>query len=689
MKNKKYKKVNKFLIYFVSILITFGVLATTISNKKFTLEVGEIAPIDIKARVDVIDKYTTESLKEDAVDSVQNQYKKDAEVKSNSIKMSNEFFNRIINYKKSDRTDIEVKDFLVKSDNYGIKSKGYEALVNLNNDELRYILTTINNEINKIYDSPLEEDDTTKIEREKENLKDTISSFNISDAAKEAVEIFSLNLVKPNYFYDEEKTQELKKEAADSIVPIIIKKDQLIVKEGEPISNSQYELLDELGYLSSGKGNPMPFVGIATIVIIIYGIMYFYFKKFHKKLFDNNKKTLLIFLIIIASLGLTRIMVLVHPYFLPVAFLSLLLTILIKSKIGQTVSIFNTIFMAIIVGLDVQVIVILSLLSILSIIFLNKVEERNDIIVTSLYVGAVGFLVTLSLGFLTSSAFVENLKASIFILSGTIVSGVVVIGILPVIESLFSIVTNIKLLELSNPNNELLKRLQMEAPGTYHHSIMVGNLAESAAEIVGGNNILLRVSAYYHDIGKLSRPEFFKENQLTSKNPHDEISPNLSTLIIINHVKIGLEMADEYKLPQEIKDMIGQHHGTTLVKYFYITMKNDETNDKPVLEEDFRYPGPKPQTKEAGILMLADSVEAAVRSIKDPTPRKVDEMVYNIFSDKLDDGQLDECSLTFKDVVAIRESFLKTFGSIYHSRIEYPKEKQKQSEKNINKKGRR
>lgn len=681
MKKNKYDKIYRFLIYFISAVVTLGILVTTISNQKFTLEVGEIAPMDIKARVDVIDKYTTETLREDAVNAVQKQYKKDAEVKSNSIKMNNDFFNRIINYKKSEMDDEALIDYLTKNDEYDITSKGYEALVALNNDELRYILSTINNEINKTYDSPLEEDDPTKIEREKENLQDIVSSFNISDNAKDAVGIFSENLIKPNYFYDEEKTIALEKEAADSITPIIIKKNQLIVKEGEPVSNSQYELLDELGYLSSGKSNPMPYVGIGALIVIIYGIIYYYLKKFYNDLYYNNKKVLLIFLLVNASLGLTRIMVLVHPYFIPIAFLSLLLTILIKSKVAQTISIFNTIFMAIIVGLDVQVIVMLSILSILSIIFLKKVEERNDIIVTSFYVGLAGFFMTLSLGFLSSSALIENFKDSIFILLGALVSGVVVIGILPIIENSFNIVTNIKLLELSNPNSELLKKLQMEAPGTYHHSIMVGNLAESAAEVVGANSILLRVSAYYHDIGKLARPEFFKENQLTSKNPHDEISPNLSTLIIINHVKIGLEMAEEHNLPGEIRDMIAQHHGTTLVKYFYITMKNDETNDLPVLEEDFRYPGPKPQTKEAGIMMLADSVEAAVRSLKDPTPRKVDEMVYNIFADKLDDGQLDECNLTFKDVVAIRESFLKTFGSIYHARIEYPKEKKKNQAK--------
>ncbi len=319
------------------------------------------------------------------------------------------------------------------------------------------------------------------------------------------------------------------------------------------------------------------------------------------------------------------------------------------------------------------------LTSVLSIIFINKVEERNDIIKSSFYIGIVAFLLSLAMGFLLSNAVPDTFRNSLLVASGVLMSGVLVIGFLPMIENTFNVVTEIKLLELANPNNPLLKRLQMEAPGTYHHSIMVGNLAEAAAEELHANSILLRVAAYYHDIGKLSRPQFFKENQIGSKNPHDEITPNLSTLIIINHVKIGLEMAEKAKLPEEIKDLIAQHHGTTLVKYFYLTMKNNAEDPDSIKEEDFRYPGPKPKTREAGIMMLADSVEAAVRSISDPTVGKVEAMVYKIFKDKIEDGQLDECDITFSDVSRIRKNFLKTFGSIYHERIEYPEDKRKKN----------
>ena len=257
---------------------------------------------------------------------------------------------------------------------------------------------------------------------------------------------------------------------------------------------------------------------------------------------------------------------------------------------------------------------------------------------------------------------------------GTITSAILTIGLLPILEGAFDVVTTLKLLELSNPNNPLLKKLLMEAPGTYHHSMLVANLAEMAADEVGANSVIARIGAYYHDIGKITRPYFFKENQLTNENPHDNINENLSAMIIISHVKDGVEMAKEYNLPEMIIDIIKQHHGTTLVKYFYYTARNKSDNPDDIKEEDFRYKGPIPNTKESAIIMLADSTEAAVRSINDPTTKKLEEMINNIVDDKVKLGQLDNCELTLKDLSKIKECFLRALNGIYHKRIEYPKE---------------
>ena len=666
-------------IFLVSIIVTFTILLTSIVNKKYDLKVGDIAPVDFRANVDLVDEVTTKALIEDAVASVQNQYTQELEVRRNALKESNDFFNGIINSRNPMVSLDEIATVLSERGTYGISQEGYFALLSIDNSDLRYALNTINNGINKIYETPLEEDDENKITRSRTEMSDIVDSFSFNEAAKNAIKQLVVTLVKPNYFYDEEATARLKEEAENSITPVLIKKNQTIVKEGDPVNANQLEILSELGYLSESGFNALPYSGLVVAVLSIHLIIVFYLMRFYKVIYEDTKKIALIFLLMNLALALARVMVIISPFIVPYTFLPMLLTILVKKRVGQSLALYSAVFLSIVTGFNVQVLLLLMLTSILSVIFINKVEERNDILKSSFYISVVTFVVSLSLGFLLSNSVTDSIRNSLFAASGVILSGILVIGFLPLIENTFNVVTEIKLLELANPNHPLLKRLQMEAPGTYHHSIMVGNLAEAAAEELHANSILLRVAAYYHDIGKLSRPQFFKENQIGSKNPHDEISPNLSTLIIINHVKIGLEMAEKAKLPQEIKDLIAQHHGTTLVKYFYLTMKNNAEDPDSVKEEDYRYPGPKPKTREAGIMMLADSVEAAVRSISDPTQGKVEAMVYKIFKDKLEDGQLDECDITFSDVSKIRKNFLKTFGSIYHERIEYPEDKRKKA----------
>jgi len=251
---------------------------------------------------------------------------------------------------------------------------------------------------------------------------------------------------------------------------------------------------------------------------------------------------------------------------------------------------------------------------------------------------------------------------------------VLTIGLLPFFESVFTLVTPLKLLEISNPNHPLLKKLLIEAPGTYHHSLMVGNLAEVATEDLGGNALLARAGAYFHDVGKLKRPDLFKENQF-SENPHDRMTPNLSAVVITAHTKDGIEIATKYKLPLVIKDIIKQHHGTTLVAYFYYkALKSNEGEEikQKIKQETYRYEGPKPQSKEAAIVMLADSVEAAVRSMTEKTESKIEVLIRKIIKDKLDDGQLDKCQLTLADLDTIANSFMRVLSGYFHAREQYP-----------------
>jgi putative nucleotidyltransferase with HDIG domain len=256
----------------------------------------------------------------------------------------------------------------------------------------------------------------------------------------------------------------------------------------------------------------------------------------------------------------------------------------------------------------------------------------------------------------------------------SVLSSIVVLGILPVFEYLFSTVTNISLLELADFNHPLLQRMIMEAPGTYHHSLVVGNLSDAAARAVGSNALLARIGAYYHDIGKIEKAEYFSENQ-PQESKHDELAPNMSKLVIMNHVKEGVDLAKKHKLNPRLIDFIQQHHGNSLVYYFYRRALEGLEDDRQIQEEGFRYPGPKPNSKETAIVLLADSVEAATRAMRDATPAKIEEVVHKIINNKFIDGQLDECELALNDLEKISQVFIRILGGIYHNRVTYPESK--------------
>ena len=304
---------------------------------------------------------------------------------------------------------------------------------------------------------------------------------------------------------------------------------------------------------------------------------------------------------------------------------------------------------------------------------LKHATQRVTIIKAGVIVGIVNMGVILSFGIVNSGyGFEDYLIYMPFGFVGGVIASIVVTGITPIIEHGLGYTTNIKLLELARMDHPLLKELALNAPGTYHHSIIIGSLVEAAAEAIYANPLLAKVSAFYHDIGKMKKPLYFIENQ-RNENRHERLTPSMSALILISHVKEGVEMAKAYKLGKEIIDIIKEHHGTSLITYFYQKAKEGEDPEvHEIKEKDFRYPGPKPQTKEAGLVMLADAVEAACKTIPDPTPAKVKGAVYKIINKIFTDGQLDECELTLRDLNKISEVFTRIMNGIYHSRIDYP-----------------
>ena len=669
----KWKRI--FLFTITAILIYF-ILMTVVTPKRDKLNEGDIATVDIKAPRDIIDEEATNLKEQEVAAKVEKKFTLKNEIKIEASNNVKGFFDKLINLKSNNIDEKSKIAELKKIDTINLSDSEYKELLDLSVDkdtELQWIALTA---IDKAYENQIEED-SKAIADAKSIVDEYLSRQGLESNIEVILREICESQVKANYFFDQSKTDEAIKEALKGVSKVMIKKNQIIVKEGEPITQKQINILTELGLIGEdiSKDYIYTYIILFFYVLFVLILQYIYMKNENNKILNNTKLVFLILLLNLLSLIIARVFTLVSVFLIPIACTPILMTVFLGSKISIIINSFNLLFIGIIIGFDPQIILVAIVANIISSLTLKKVNQRNDILYSTAYLAVSSAIIVLSSGILLSNNIKRILIDVALATGGAFISGILAMGLLPFLESSFNLVTNMKLLELSNPNNLLLKRLLMEAPGTYHHSIMVANLAEVAAEEVGANPMLVRVGAYYHDIGKIKRPFFFGENQLGGVNPHDKISPALSTTIIISHVKDGVELAKEYDVPTIVTDMIAQHHGTTLVKYFYYTLKNNSENPDLIKEDDFRYPGPKPQTKEAAIIMMADSVEAAVRSIQEPTLDKIEAMVNNIIKDKLNSNQLNECDLTFKDLEVIKACFLKVLKGIYHHRIEYPTEK--------------
>ncbi|WP_053075138.1 HD family phosphohydrolase [Ornithinibacillus californiensis] len=517
----------------------------------------------------------------------------------------------------------------------------------------------------------------------KENIRYSTLEQNFIDALQELTEF----AVVENSFYDQEKTAEARKQAASNVEPVIINAGEVIVREGETITHELYEKLQLVGLLNDDR-NVFPVIGLAILILLIGSIMIYEMNRIDNRKGLDKGKIASILLISFFVVSLMKVISLYTTQANQLFFIVPVATgvLLVKQLITERLAIVLTALYAILGGvifngeipgtLNIEATVYFFFSQFAAIVCLMNVKDRLSIVRSGIGMSIVNIVTILLFVFLSFEKYSlgDVIVLSSFGLASAFLSAVLTIGLLPFFETGLGILSDIKLLQLSSPNQPLLKKILTEAPGTYHHSIMVANLSETACDAIGANGLLARVAAYYHDIGKTVRPHYFIENQLSIKNPHDVISPEQSAEIIIRHPYDGAELLKKNKMPKEIIDIAMQHHGTTLLKYFYY--KEKETN-KMVSEEDYRYPGPKPQTKEAAIISICDSVEAAVRSLKEPTEEKIDEIVSNIVNDRLMDGQLDDCPLTIKEVKIIHQTICEALKGIFHSRIQYPNKEAK------------
>ena len=505
-----------------------------------------------------------------------------------------------------------------------------------------------------------------------------------SSVLQAAVTIARFGII-PNETVNEELTKAQAEQAKASIEPTRILKGQVLVQEGQVIDREIYRQL-ELAGMTEEQANYKPLAGLLLFVLLSMLLLLLVIQHSHAKKQEKRLALMLVALVLLVSLAIMQLISSISDNFeVVIAFLfpTALAGLVMRLLTNERLAILVTFLIAASAGMmleggyaaTLQMDVALYILfgGLTGVYLIEKDDRRVRLLQISLAVGIVnvlfiGFYILvgqsqynwLEIGFYLTAAVVSGL-----------LSGALTIGLLPFFETAFGLLSTMRLIELSNPNHPLLKKILTETPGTYHHSVMVANLADASCEAIGANGLLARVGCYYHDVGKTRQPQYFIENQFNIANPHDSLPPQKSRDIILAHGKQGAEMLKDYKMPKEIVDIAEQHHGTSLLKFFYYKAKerNPET-----AEQDFRYDGPKPQTKEIAIICIADSLEAAVRSMKEPTSEKIKKLVDAIIEDKLKDGQFDECDLTMKELRKIKSVMCETLNGIFHSRIEYPKD---------------
>ncbi len=443
--------------------------------------------------------------------------------------------------------------------------------------------------------------------------------------------------------------------------------------------------------LASSVGLLLPAhaLGTSLLVILLLAMLFEFATENIRKFSPDDKDLLCLTLLLVFMLAVTKVSLAVFPiignalpeippsayvYGIGIAAGAMLVRIVLNSETALAFSVVASMFAGWLMDNSFFFSVYFFIGSVVGAHSVGYCEDRGTLVKAGARVGLVNVLTILCQNLIGHQwVFSEVGFNLLFGFLGGVVAALVVLGILPIVEWVFGYTTNIKLLELANLNHPLLKKMILEAPGTYHHSIIVSTLAETAARSVNANPLLARVSAYYHDIGKINKPVYFVENQGRHENKHDKLAPSMSSLILISHVKEGLELAREYRLGQRISNIIQQHHGTNLISFFYQKAKDQEDPEMEQVQEGaYRYHGPKPQTKEAGLVLLADAVEAASRTLLQPTPAHLQGLVQKIINSIFTDGQLDECELTLKDLHQIAKSFNPILAGIHHHRVEYP-----------------
>lgn len=690
-----------FLSSMVTVLVCFGLLTLAMmlatSPERYDLSVGDIAPKTITATKEVVDEVTTEQRRERAAENVQPSYKEDETALVGVLSQFDEIFadfEIVRAYGEGIRTGaipsaagegVSYNGTFMQADldyarslSQAMQLSNWQLtiLMRQNQGDLSDLFSITRDTLRKQMDSTIREGQIeTAISSIQRQILPTTSSDLCLNIAIPAVRAS----IVPNMVIDQEATEANREAARHEIEPSYYKSGQNIVVAGERVTAAQLSVLESLGLLEGNRLDLMMMMGVGLLSVVSMLALLFHVLQFARAKLSKMRNALMFSVIFILTMGICILAAQVNPLLAPVSMVALLIASLLSPSLAVIANFIALLFSSILVnsaGTNFSSQMLYVVLSgVLSApvgiyVVVRLRQQRASVLLAGISMAMANFLSMIALGLLVNNEMRVIFNNALWSAGGNVLAAILCMGVQPILEGIFNLVTPFKLIELSNPNHPLLRRLLVETPGTYHHSIMVANLAEAAAEAIGADSLLTRVGAYFHDIGKLKRPLYFKENQL-GDNPHDRTDPRVSAVIICEHVTDGIKMARHHRMPEAVIDFIAQHHGDTMVSFFYHKMLG-MPGGEDARPEDFQYPGPKPQTAETAIVMLADTVEAAIRAGGDQPADVIEKRVLELVKDKIDSGQLNESPLKFADVQKITRAFAQVLTGIYHKRIEYP-----------------
>lgn len=564
-----------------------------------------------------------------------------------------------------------------------------------------FVLRTLSSDHQVTEESLNQTDNFYDLDEAKKNAlqikwEDVATDNKISRGIFKNVKELAAQFIKVNINYNLTETEARRVSASNNVPNVSYKyqRGELIIGRGDRYEPHHLTVIAGIHKTRLQTNRTIKFLGVFMFVNLVLLVVYYYAAKYIRKFKPNRQDLVFLGLVLIFFLMVLRVGAFlsssirdtllsysdIHTFYyaLPVAAGAMLIRFILNSETALIFAVIMSLFAGIFLESNLQITAFYLISGVYAAHAIAHVDKRSTVLLSGLYTGIFNALVILSLNLISYISIADGstpaqiLINCLFGFTGGLLTAMVVLILTPICEALFNYTTDIKLLELANVSHPLLKEMIVRSPGTYHHSQIVGILAEAGAQSIGANPLLARVASYYHDIGKMKKPQYFIENQ-RGENPHDALAPSMSALIVATHVKDGIEMAAHFKLPQKIAAMIPQHQGTKLISYFYSkARKLEKPGDMNVSERDYRYPGPKPQTREAGVIMLADTVEAATRALAEKTPAKIQSTVQNLVNQHFVDEQLDECDLTLRDLHRISGAFIKILNGIYHQRIEYP-----------------